>query len=289
VEALRAAAAQSTDPQMRELAVSLEQFLKMAEPGTPLDQERLLQELRRIQREMSSSEASLAGEFLGELLQQSSEPGAEWDALGKALQQAKWQKAAELARRLAGAGARPVDRNAEGEILEAFNRGQARAGTSGSPDPSPAISSQELARRLAAVAESLAAPSKSQEFQALRQAQAALAKLAQDLANGGQPAPAGSEPGDGDSPPVLGLRDLGISGSAGRRESVSPLVADGPGAALSTILETQDTGIPTVLSEATHLPEGQAPAGPVARIPVPQDRKELVHRYFDALTRSYQE
>jgi len=278
---LRRAADGVGDRELQELAVSLEQFAAMAEVGASVEKERLLRELRRIQREINSSEARLAGEFLGELLQRSALPGTDWDLLGKALQEAQWQKAAELARRLnrssaAGPGSGDVAR----EIARAFEQGRARAGASSSPDAPRSTPPPELARRLAALAGSRSSPAEKAQFDALRRAHAALAGLSEGVEGDGGPAQAGRDPGQGKSLPLVGPQNFGGREQLERKESVSPLVAEGPGDLMSIIIETQDTGLPTVFSEETYLPEQQTPAGPVPRIIVPHSQRELVRRYF---------
>lgn len=278
---LRRAAERLGSHELQELAVSLEQFAAMAEAGASVEKERLLRELRRIQRELNSSEARLAGEFLGELLQRSALPGTDWDLLGKALQEAQWQRAAELARRLnrssaAGPGSGDVAR----DITRAFEQGRARAGASSSPDAPHSAPPPELARRLAALAGSWSSPAEKVGFDALRKAHAALASLSGAAKDEAGPAGPGSGPGQGKSLPLVGPQSFGGREQLERKESVSPLVAEGPGDLMSTIIETQDTGLPTVFPEDTYLPEQQAPAGPVPRIIVPHDQRELVRRYF---------
>jgi len=278
---LRRAGERLGDGELQELAVSLEQFAQMTGTGASVEEMRLLRELRRIQREVNSSEARLAGEFLGELLQRSALPGTEWDQLAKALQGAQWQKAADLARRLnRSAAAGPGGGDLAREITAAFEQGRARAGASSSPHEPHSAPPPELARRLAALAGSLSRPAEKAEFDALRRAHAALAAVSQGAEGEGDPGPSAGDPGQGESLPLAGLQDFAGREQLERKESVSPLVAEGPGELISTFIETQDTGLPTVFPGETYLPEEQAPAGPVPRIIVPHDHRELVRRYF---------
>ena len=290
---LTLAAGRLKSPPVQEVAVSLEQFADSLSADPQMERERILRELRKIQREISSTESDFAGEFLGDLLRRSAEEGDAWDALGRALRKAQWQEAAERARHLDKPSAsRQLDSDAEGQILDALRRGEARAGSSDGQEPATPPSDGELVDRLAGLAEQLARPEQKAEFGALQQAGSILEQLAKRVDNAatkGSARPPSSGDPNGTSPPIVGNAAPRNVPDPQRQESVTPLIADGPGEVLSGILETQDTGLATISPQATYLVKGQTPTGPVPLIRVRPEHEALVRHYFESLERGTSE
>ncbi|MBI2191021.1 MAG: hypothetical protein HYU36_03415 [Planctomycetes bacterium] len=286
-QTLRRAADALRQEGQADLAATLERVAAAEMPAPRIEKERWLRRLREMDRELQSAEGRMAGEFLADLLNRSARSGGSEDALTRALRAAEWKAAADAARGLDDSGVGPADGDAavQQRILDALGRGEAQVRPGRRPGEFPRPpASDDLHRRLLSLAESLMESDQRRQQAALASAREALASLARTLEAGapGQGPLSGGDAASGATPPALG-GSAAQGGPAGRKESVTPHLASGPGEARALAQDVQDTGMAVVAARHVEFPETQAPSQPVPRVPLPPDGSGTVRRYFEFL------
>lgn len=275
--ALAKASTQLSSPQNRELSVSLEQFSKTASPVTQKDREKIIEQLRNIQREINSSEAEFAGEYLSELLSKSAQQNSTMNAISEALRSAQWQRASQLARNVSNADGRGLS-GREQEVLEALREHHAQVKSSEGTTKDPEPNSETLRRKLASLARQYSPKETSDMLKTLNDVRESLAEI-------GQPSPSNSKSQGSSSTesaksgPLIDERNTTGKSRVLGAKAVNPFIAAGPGQSLAAIMDLQDTGLSTIFSEPTQNKNFKE-SNPVISTEVPYSRRELVKAYF---------
>ncbi len=269
-----------------ELAVSLEQFAKKNVPSKEPDRRRFLSQLKKIQRELNAEEGRMAAQFLGDLLAKSKGVSAQSKTLADILKRARFDEASEFANeRNIDTPAGKTGSDIENEIIKALNddRLKIRAGAERTQPHQP---SAELSRRLTAIADTFASPDQKADLKKLADAENTIARIAKTISDEIARNKASQNAKAGNTPPRMSFRIRPEFIPPERTEGVTPLVAPGSGQVISAAMETQDTGIATVVSEQAYLNRAQRPSEPVPQERVPVDAAAHVRSYFEYLEKA---
>lgn len=272
-----------------ELAVSLDQFAKKNVPSKEPDRRRFLSQLKEIQRELNAEEGRIAAQFLGDLLAKSKGVSAQSKTLADILKRARFDEASEFAKeRNIDTPAGKTGSDIENEIIKALNDDRLKIRPAGAERTQPHQPSAELSRRLTAIADTFASPDQKTDLKKLANAEKAIAMIAKAISDEIERNIASQNAKAGNTPPRMSFRIRPEFIPPERTEGVTPLVAPGSGQVISAAMETQDTGIATVVSEQAYLNRAQRPSAPVPQERVPVDAAAHVRSYFEYLEKAYE-
>jgi len=260
-----------------ELSVSLEQFSKTASPVTRKDQQKLIEQIRNIQREINSSEAEFAGEFLSELLSKSRMQNSTMNAISEALRKAQWQRASQLARNISNVEASNLS-GKERQVLDALQEHHAQVKSSKVTTDSQEPKSEALRKKLTSLAREYSPKGTASMLNTLNDVRASLAEIAQPSAADSKSKGTSSTKSNEASIPSVEKAVIGRAKTLNAK-GVNPLVAAGPGQSLAAIMDLQDTGLSTLFPEPVNNKDFRD-SNPVTRANVPYSRRELVKAYF---------
>ena len=270
-----------------ELAVSLEQFSNKNVPSKEPDRRRFLSQLKEIQRELNAEEGRIAAQFLGDLLAKSKGVSAQSKTLADILKRTHFDEASEFANeKNIDPPAGKTRSNIENEIIKALNDDRLKIRPAGAERTQPHQTSAELSRRLTAIADTFASPDQKADLKKLEDAEKAIARIAKSISNEIAKNKASQNAKAGNTPPRMSFRIRPKFIPPERTEGVTPMVAPGSGQVIFATMETQDTGIATIVSGQAYLNKAQLPSAPVPQERVPVDAAAHVRSYFEYLEKA---